>query len=652
MKRLLISTTSLLSIFAAVQAHAQIAPTPDVAGRDAASLDEVVVTATRTPQALDSIGSSITVITHREIKQKQNVVISDLLASTPGVNYSRNGGPGGVTAVRIRGAETDQNVVVIDGVKLNDPSSTGGGYNFANLVSGDIERIEILRGAQSTLWGSQAIGGVVNIVTMVPKNPFEASATVEGGSLNTGYGRVGLGGADGKLIWRIAGDYYTTDGVSNAVTGVERDGYHHAGVTGRVGYELTDDISLDLRAVYSKGHNQFDGSPAPLFVLADTLDNGITKEFVGYAGLNFSMLDGRLKNRIAYGYTNTKRDNFNPKQAVTPVTFDALGKNNRVEYQGSLSIVPGWDAVFGAEHESSSFRTTSPSAFNPNPVPATANVEITSGYAQVHGELFPGLTLTAGVRDDSHGTFGNRVLGQAAAAWSLNDGSTIVRASFGQGFKAPTLYQLFSVYGNRGLRPEEANTFDGGIEQHFLDHTLKVSATGFYRKTKNQIDFVNCPGVNPLCTPAQSSVFGVYDNVAQAQALGVELEGSARVGAFELKANYTYTDTDNLSPGNVNFGKDLARRPKHEGNITVGYEWPMDVSTEIGLNYVGRSYDTVANTFMLSAYTLVDFRASWKIDQMFEVYGRAENLFDETYQTSRNYGTWGRTFTAGVRVKY
>ena len=649
MKRLLISTTSLFTLFVAANAVAQEAPTPDVAGKAATNVDEIVVTATRTPQTLDRIGSSITVITQQEIQDRQTVVLSDLLASTPGVSFSRTGGVGGTTSLRIRGAETDQTIVVIDGVKLNDPASTGGGYNSANLFVGDVERVEVLRGAQSTLWGSQAIGGVVNIVTTVPKKEFEASASAEGGSLGTGYGKVALGGADGRLTWRLAGDYYTTDGISSFANGTERDGYHHSGVSGRFGYEFSDDFSVDLRGVYSRGRNEFDGFPAPLFAFADTPEYGTTKELVGYAGVNFGMLDGRLKNRLAFGYTDTDRDNYNPSQAVTPVTFDAAGKNKRIEYQGSFAIIPGWDAVFGAEHESSSFRTASPSAFTPNPTPSTAKVGINSGYVQIQAELVKGLTLTGGLRDDSHDTFGNRVLGQAAAAWSLNDGSTIVRASFGQGFKAPTLYQLYSVYGNTALRPEESNSFDGGIEQHFLDHTLKFSATGFYRKSENQIDFVSCPGVNPLCTPGKP---GVYDNIAQTRAQGIELEGSVVIEAFKIKANYTYTDTDNVSPGNANFGKELARRPKHQANVSASYEWPMDITTGVDLHYVGNTYDTAANTFVLPAHTLIDVRVAWQFNEMVEVYGRAENLTDEIYQTTRNYGTLPRTFIGGVRVKY
>lgn len=647
MKRLLVSSTSLISVLVVLPAFAQDAPTPDVLAP--LGKEEIVVTATRSPQALDRVGASLSVVTRENIETTQAVAVSDLVSRLPGVSFSRNGGVGGVTSLRIRGAETDQTTVIIDGVKLNDPGATGGGYNFANLLAGDIGRIEVLRGAQSTLWGSQAIGGVVNIVTALPTKALEASASVEGGSRNTGSADFGVGGATDRLVWRLAGDYHTEDGISAFINGREDDGYHHAGASGRVRYNITDTVAIDLRGVYSKGKSQFDGFPAPAFVFADTLEYGRTEEFVGYAGLSFDVLNGRLKNRVAYAYTDTNRDNFNPDQAVTPVTFDAAGKNKRWEYQGSFALADGIDAIFGAEHEASSFRTASPSTFDPNPVPASNAVSITSGYTQLQAEVAPGLTVTGGLRYDDHDTFGSRLLGQAAGAWALNGGDTVLRASFGQGFKAPTLYQLHSVYGNTALDPEKADSFDAGVTRRLFGDLLSLTATGFYRKTGNQIDFVSCPGANPLCTPGKP---GVYDNIASTKAKGVELESELRFEELELKANYTYAKTENTSVGSVNRGKELARRPKNAVNISADYDWPWDVSTGVALRYVGKTFDNAANSFVLPDYTVVDLRASWGVTENIELYGRIENLFDEVYSTTRNYSSPRRGGFAGVRAKF
>lgn len=644
MKTAYLSTAALAALCLSSAAFADDAPT---------DVGELVVVATRTPERLDHVGQQVTVVGQAEIKARQMVAVSDLLSTTPGVSFSRNGGLGGSTSLRIRGAETDQTVVVIDGVKLNDPSGTGGGYNFANLLAGDVARIEVLRGAQSTLWGSQAIGGVVNIVTAEPTKAFEGSASLEAGSLATAYARAGIGGRTDRVVWRLAGGYFTTDGVSSYRQGTEDDGYHNASLSGTARVTLTQTVSLDLRAVWIKGRNQFDGFPAPLFAFADDPEYGTNQDLVTYAGLNFDLLDGRLKNRVAYGYTHTDRDNFDPTQAKTTRTFDAAGQNRRWEYQGELALPADWKASFGVESERSEMRTASPSSFTPNPVPMRAQVGIDSVYVQAMGQVVPDLTLTLGVRHDSHDTFGDHDLGQVAAAWRLNDGRTVLRASFGQGFKAPTLYQLYSQYGNTALQPEQADSWDAGVEHHFSD-TAVVSATWFQRETENQIDFVSCASTStaPLCKAGGVARFGYYDNIAQTKAHGVELTGAAVVSEVTFEANYTWTHAENDSPGNINRGKELTRRPEHQANLSASYTWPVGLSTSASVRYVGHTFDNAANTTKLDAYTLVDVRASYPVTDTLEVYGRVENATDRSYETIRNYGSPGRGAFIGVRATF
>jgi vitamin B12 transporter len=648
MKTVLFATTA--AILCGLSTHAGAQAVSPIA---VASVGELVVTANRSPQESERVGQSITVLDAGAIKASQSVDISTLLAQTPGVSFSRNGGVGGSTSVRIRGAEGDHTVVVIDGVKLNDPSTAGGGYNFANLLAGDIGRIEILRGAQSTLWGSQAIGGVVNIVTAQAEEPFEGSLTAEGGSMGTGYLRAAAGGKTDRVTWRLAGGRYETDGISSYRLGQEKDGYDNTGFSGRAVVRATDAISFDLRGVYSKGRNEFDGFPPPNFAFGDTPEYGETEEFVGYVAVNLDLFDGALQNRLAYGYTQTDRQNFNPDQAVTDVTFDARGENRRWEYQGVWTINDAWTATFGGEIEDSKMRSASPSAFDPNPAPISAKAGIDGIYAQVQGEVVAGLTLTAGLRRDSHDTFGDKTLGQLAAAWSLNDGNTILRASFGQGFKAPTLYQLYSEYGNTALAPEEADGWDAGVEQRLFDRFM-VRATYFDRDTTNQIDFVSCTAAitNPLCFVNGIRRSGVYDNTARTKAHGVELEGSADLGPLQVLANYTWTDTENDSAGNVNRGKQLTRRPEHQANIQATYSWANEASLGAAIRYVGASFDNAGNTYVLQSYTLLDLRASYPVNDTFEVHGRVENAFDDEYETTRNYGSPGRGVYVGVRAKF
>ena len=656
MKTQLISgaaTAALLLVANAAQAHAA---NPTAAVADPTPLEDVIVTANRSVQAADRVGQSVTVLTVEQIEASQAAAVVDMLARTPGVSYSSNGGVGTATSLRIRGAEADQTVVVIDGVKLNDPSATGGGYNFGNLLTGDIARIEVLRGAQSTLWGSQAIGGVVNVVTAEPTRPFQVSLDAEAGSRGTHYLRGGVGGANERIVWRVAASHYQTDGFSTYALGSEDDGYENIGLSGRLNLKLTENVSLDLRSVYSNGEADIDGFPAPLYSFADTLEYARTKDLVAYAGLNVDLLEGRFRNRMAYAFTRTDRQNFNPAQTATNLTFDARGENRRYEYQGVLDVREGWTATFGAEREESEFRSASPSSFTPNPTPATASVGLDGYYAQLQAEVIDGLTLTGGVRRDEHDTFGGKTLGQAAVAWALNGGSTVLRASFGQGFKAPSLYQLYSDYGNTDLAPEEADGWDAGVQQDLFGGAVVVSATYFDRETTNQIDYVSCPGAAtpataPLCFVGGVRRFGYYNNIARTQANGVELSAAARLGGFDLAANYTYTDATNETAG-ANFGKRLARRPETTANASIGYVWPFGLSTTVAVRYAGDSFDNASNATRLEPYTLVDLRASYPLNDTVEVYGRVENVGDERYETTRDYGTAGRGAFVGVRARF
>lgn len=648
--RLSAATAALLLTASAASAQAV-----RTAAQDTALLGDVVVTANRSAQAADRVGQSVTVLTTDQIEASQAVSVVDLLARTPGVSVTSNGGPGQPTALRIRGAEGDQTLVVVDGVKLNDPSAPGAGYNFGNLLTGDVARIEVLRGAQSTLWGSQAIGGVVSLVTARPTRPFQASLDAEAGSRGTHSLRGGTGGASDRIDWRVAASHYQTDGFSAFARGTEDDAYENTGLSGRVNVAVTDDVSLDLRAVYSSGTVDFDGFPAPAFSFADTNEYGTTKDLVAYAGVNFDLFEDRLKNRVAYGFTRTDRQSFNPAQAGAAPTFDSQGENRRYEYQGVFDVREGWVATFGAEHEESEF--------TPNPVPASVGLD--GFYAQLQAEVVDGLTLTGGVRRDEHDAFGGKTLGQAAAAWALNGGSTVLRASFGQGFKAPSLYQLYSDFGNAGLSPEEADGWDAGVEQHLLGGAVIVSATYFDRDTTNQIDFASCTGTetivsNPLCfrntappgsPPVLLRRFGYYANIARATANGVELAAQGTFGALQLDANYTFTETTNESPG-ANRGRELARRPQDMANLSATYVWPFRLSTTVAARYAGESFDNASNSARLDAYTLVDLRASYPVNDTVEIYGRIENVGDEVYETTRTYGVAGRGTFVGVRARF
>ncbi|MBB5710942.1 TonB-dependent receptor plug domain-containing protein [Sphingomonas xinjiangensis] len=647
----MIKFSPLLAVLLSTTAWAQEAPRPDAAaGPDS---DIVVVTATRAATPIDRVAASVTVLDKAAIDRNQDFGVADLLLRTPGVTLSRNGGYGTNTSLRIRGAEPDQTVVVIDGVKLNDPSSAGGGYNFANLLVGDAARIEVLRGPQSILWGSQAIGGVVNIVTPLGERDLESSFDVEAGSRQTVSGRAAIGGRTGPLAWRVGAQAFSTQGMSALAPtfgGRDTDGYSNQSVQGRAMLDITSGVSADVRGYYSRGRTELDSTSA------DTRDYSLNREFVGYAGLNIDLFDARLRNRFAYGYTDTDRDNYNPARARAQ-SFDAAGRNERLEYQGGFAIAAGWNATFGVENERSRFRSVSPlaSLATPVPAPAQGRAEITGVYAELNATLFDGLTLTGGVRNDDHNRFGSQTLFAGGAVWALPTG-TVLRANYAEAFKAPTLYQLFSEFGNQALNPEEAKGWEAGAEQRLLGGVLAFGATYFERRTTNQIIYNTCPArpTEPLCFQPGSNTrrAGYYQNVARAFARGVEAVAHAQVGTrLTLDGNYSWTESEDRSPGATN-GLWLPRRPRHAANASITYTLPHGYALGVAARWAGDSFDNAANTTRLESYTLVDLRAELPVTHQVKLFARVENLFDEEYQTTYRYGTLGRSLYAGFRGRF
>ncbi len=630
-------------LLSALQASA--AP-PPAALPVAAPGEVIVVTATRSETPVSQVGSSITVVDDEEIERSQENFVSELLAQVPGVSFTRNGGVGGLTAVRIRGAEAEQTVLLIDGIKLNDPSSAGGGFNFANLLTRGIERIEVLRGPQSTLWGSQAIGGVINVITAAP-GAERTDFSVEAGSRGTAQVRGETARKSGRLGYVLGGGYFRTNGISalsEAFGGTERDGYRNYGVNGRLTYDISDDVDVDIRGWLSAGRNEFDQPPR------DSADFGKTREAIGYAGLNARAFDGRLRNRFSAALTRTKRDNFNPTLAV-PRTFDALGRNERFEYQGQADLGEGLEAVFGAETEQQEFRSLSPTVRNPNPTPAVGKARLNSVYGQLQAEPFAGLTVTGGARQDDHSRFGGATTGRVTAAFTPDQGRTVARASYGTGFKAPTLFQLLSDFGNPELDPERGRGWDAGIERSFAGDRLKIAATYFGRRSENLIEFVSCfRSRDPRCRARPQ---GFFDNIRRTKVEGLELSAAAQpLRNLLLRGHYTLTDAENASPGTAEFGNQLARRPKHTGFAELVYTSPIGIEGSVAVTRAGASFDDALNRNRLDDYTLVDVRLRYRLTERLQLFGRVENVFDEVYETTRRFGSLGRGAFVGGSVGF
>ena len=626
-----------------------IAP-PAPAAENDDSLDEVVVVANRAPEPLSKVGNSVTVLDLQTIQASQKVELSELLATTPGITFSRNGGPGNTTGVYIRGANSDHTVVLIDGVVLNDPSLVGGNLDFGNLLVGDISRIEILRGAQSTLYGSQAIGGVINIVTTEPQPGLGADVQAEGGSLGTGMVKGGIGDKSDNWSFRLGATDYATDSIPTLdrhYGGSIADPFHDSVVSGRATYDFTPDVQFDERAYWTKSRVFYDGYSPITFLLANYPQYEDVRQLFDYTGLNFNFFDDHLKNRVAYEYTTTRHSDYN--SAVDPITqTDSYrGVNSRVEYQGTWAVADGYQAVFGVQQEKS-WADITPYA------PAHAETGQVGEYVQLQGQIIPGLTLTAGERHDHYDSFGQHYTGQFAAAWSLPS-STVLRASWSQGYKAPSLYELYSPYGNTTLIPEESTGGDGSVEQHLWNDRITLSATYFLTHFKNLIEFEDCPG-SPLCaTIGQAG--GYYANLNRAKASGVELQASAALtSALAVSANYSHIKTLDETPGSPTDGQQLFQRPEDAANLSLSYTWPHRVETTVAARYGGPSLDQNFNVFptanvRLGGYTLLDLRVSYPVTDKLELYARVDNATNKWYETIYQYGTWGRTAFFGLRAK-
>jgi vitamin B12 transporter len=612
--------------------------------------ETIIVTATRTPQPAAKVGASVTVLTNQAILRAQSVPVVDLLRDVPGLGFSRNGGIGGVTSVRLRGAEADQTVVLIDGVKINDPSSPGGGYNFANLLVGDIDRIEVLRGPQSTLYGSQAMGGVVQIFTRRGDVPFAGSLTLEGGDLASYHGRVSVRGTFEGLSYAANIGHFETKGISAAASGSERDNFQSDQANGRLSHQLTPSLELEGRAFWTKSDVGNDGFPAPLFVLADTPERAKTEEWVVYAGANLNLLDGRSRTRLGLSQSQIERESLN--FTLSPATtFIGKGTNQTLELQSTFDITPQFQLVGGGELEEARLRTASPSSTNPNPIPLRASSELGALYIQAQASPTPWLTTSFGARWTHNDRFGDALNARATLVASFNDGNTLVRAGAANGFKAPTPFQLFSNFGNPTLEPEEAGSAEFGVEQALFSRRLIGAITFFDRDTTNQIDFISCFR-NPIdiCVGRPS---GTYDNIARAKAEGLEASLEAKpTDRLSLSIGYSTLNARNKAQASANFNRRLARRPEETSFVTIGYDFPFGLDVSATVSRIGDSFDDAANSRRLKGYELLTLRASQKLGDHWSIFGRIENAGDEIYQTTTGYGSPRQQSWIGLRASF
>lgn len=612
----------------AISLIALSAATPALA-QTTSPADDIVVTASGIEQPRDEAGQAITIIDAGTIETRQAVDVVDLLATTPGVRFSRTGGTGSVTGISLRGAETTQTLVLIDGVKVNDPSGIGDGYDFGHLLTGNISRIEVLRGSNSVVHGSQAIGGVVSLTTATPAEGFAANASAEYGYSDTLNAKADVSGTAGRISGGIGGAYFRSDGIPAITVGPEKDGYKNFAGNARLKVAFSDALSLDLRGYYIHSDLDYDSF---FGVPADSPDIAKLDQYVGYAGLNLALFDGRFTSRAAVTWLRNDRDYYFVRG--TAPDYGYSGTNLRFEYQGVVTPVERAKLIFGYEHERPDYDFFGFGSTD------SQRANIDSVYALGIVQPFTGLSLTGGVRHDDHSQFGGATTFGANANYSPNNGSTSFRASYGEGFKAPSLYQLYDSFsGNAALRPERSKSYDLGVDQSLADGRAVVSLTAFLRNTTDQINYDNATFT--------------YGNIDRTRAKGVEATLALRpVDALNVTASYSYIDARDRSGRPAFDGNRLPRRADHAVSLSADYDWSFGLSTGATLTLVGDSFDDAANLVPLDGYALAGIRASFPIGAHLEVFGRVDNLFDADYATAFNYGVYGRAAYGGIRAKF
>lgn len=602
----------------------------------------ITVLATGSQLPIDQSGQPISVIGRDEIASIQGPDITRVFERLPGVTFARNGGLGSTTSLFVRGANSQQLLVLVDGIRVADVAAPGGGYDFGNLTTGGLGRIDLLRGSNSVVWGSEAIGGVLSLTS---RDLNGVEGTAEYGARDTFDGQVTAGLSGERYGVTLNGGYVHTDGFSQAASGTERDGFDQYRAGGRAHFELTPGLTASLVGRYTQGKLDIDGYPAPDFNFGDTPEYQKTREIGGRAGLAWT--SDALDLNAGYQISDTRRRYYDPTFGSYDFNSETQGQSRRAELTGAFRATDTVRLDFGGDHEWSRIDTVS--AFSPA---ARYKANLSSGHALL-GWYDDRFSLAAGVRYDDHSRFGGKWTFGANGSVTVT-GDWRVRASYGEGFKVPTLYQLFSEYGNPDLNPEKSRSYDAGIEYGDRNGALHLALTGFRRDSRNLIDFSYCPDGNALCNDGR---FGYYSNVGRARATGFEVELGARIGqTLHAQAAYTYVKSTDRSRDSFNAGTDLARRPRHA--LTLSADWtPITAGPLTGLllggdiRLVGDSYNSAGEFGRLKGYALGTVRASVPIGEHVEVFGRIENVTNEDYATVSDYGTAGRSAFVGVRAK-
>ena len=584
-----------------------------------AILPEVVVTATRLPAiAADTPGARV--IDRATIEQRGAVFAADILSDIPGLSVVRSGAFGGVAQVRIRGATPGKTLVLVDGVPVNDPAEINGAFDFSGFELGDIERIEVLSGPQSSLWGSDAIGGVIAFTT---REIDGLAADLEAGSFGTVRGRLAAGVASDRYSFGSWVSHFDTDGISaadEADGSTEADGLTNTTVGAKGRYAFTPGVAVDGAVRWTNSDADLDGFPAPTYALADTPDTQASEQWSGFGRLRLNALG--LAQEISVSASDISRATV----SSFPSLFAANRQVFRWQAEGSAASV---DFVVGAEREDTegSLSTGLTRALGTTSVFGTAQIDPAER-----------LSLTGALRFDDTDDFGSKVTGRMSGAFDAGAGITL-SAAYGTGFKAPSISQAvcdfcFSAQPFPVLRPETADGYEGAVGWVSVDGRLEGRLTVYRLNVEDQITYV----FDPLTFDS------VYVNVAETATDGVELEGRAQLGrGFNLSLAYAWTDARDETTGSR-----LLRVPERSGSVTLGWTGQR-LSGAVTLRGEGDQADAGG---VREGFITGNLNGSYVLTDRLTLTARIENLADAHYQQVLGYGEPGRSGSVGVRLRY
>ncbi|HWD14590.1 TonB-dependent receptor [Pseudochrobactrum sp. sp1633] len=619
--------------------------------QETVQLKEILVTAGRTPIEEGKTGRAVTVITGKQLEQNQVRYVADALRMVPGFAVSRTGSYGGLTQVRVRGAEANHLLVMIDGVEAGSPSD--GEFDFGELVSADIDRIEILRGPQSAFWGSNALAGVVNIITKGGKRDgFKISGTTETGSHNAWLGGLLLQGGKDNYDMAFGASYRRTDGFNVSSFGNEKDGDENLTLNGKVNIDLSDTAKLDASLRYFNRTADNDGTgpwPNDGYIL-DTDEQSKTRELIGSIGLTWTALDEALTQKLRFNGSDAKRKNYD--------TGAYVSGNQGKRYTGTYQATYAFDTpAFGDAHhkitgglewKQERFQQLATEADLSSPWTDMSQFDehkrsMYSFIGEYNGEFVDQFFVNLGLRHDVNKDFGDATTFSLSGAWAIPDTNARLHSSVGTGVANPTFYEQFgyipnSFIGNPALKPEKSLGWDIGLEYAFFDGLVVTDITYFNQDLSDEI---------------VGTMNSVKNLDGRSKRHGVELAATLNLfHGFTAGGSYTYTSSrDAESVIEV-------RRPRHSGSVNVAYTFYEDRARLFGeAVFNGKMDDNVFVTGLpprltLGSYTVVNIGGSYKFTDKLEGYARIENLFDKKYQEVYGYNTPGRGAFAGLKASF